>query len=354
MKIISYKNKQVIESGDIMRISTPDLLGEFFESKKDDSKKESKRSLLNISKICDYERAVNKRLIEMNCEELINLVDMLASKKNKYNVNTLSHQTISDIVLTFGEIFNYYIDKFDPIVNLFTQQKRMKATNILDELCKRYEPFSWDYVEKVLDDVRSIQDEQRTEYYETIMSLYYNGFFNAKEIIQMEENMINHDLKTVDLGNKTVHLSNSCYQLLTRVHNYGFEAYDKRFVWADWQDSYFRYYIRKGSYKNFNDENMEDMVERLTGFISRVNRKVEELFANADDNVSLDSAKLYNLGIYDFMVRKYGLDRTNNILTSKRVKQDVQDLKEVIEVYGVKNKNPTTLKNNLKPYIRNK
>lgn len=333
-------------------MDTKELLDEFFTTKKAKSRITARSTLIDNEKLYHYETKIGKKFIEMDCEELIDLVDVLASKKNMYNINTLSYPTVNGIVIIMSDIFNYYIGTGHTIVNFFTQQERMSSANIYRELCQRYSSFTWDYVQRVLDTIRLCESAERANYYELIIRLFYDGVLSIGEIINLKEDMINYETKTITFQQRIIKIDERCCELLIAMNKCNFQAVDTRFVWANWRGNYFKYYIRNKEYNHFDDRDEKKMAETLNGFISRINRKISEKSENAEDVITLDTVKVARLGFYDNLVKKYGLERTNAMLTSSRVSQDVNDLMEAARIYGFTNPNPTNLKNNLKPYIR--
>lgn len=333
-------------------MKTKELLDAFFATQKAKPRINARSTLIDNDKLYNYEFEIGKRFIEMDCKELIDLIDILSNKKNKYNINTMSYSTLNGIVLTMRDVINYYIGLGNPIVNYFTQQDNMSSSNIYRELCKRYDPFTWNYVQAVLDEVHLKTTKERADYYELIVRLFYNGFLRADEIINLTEGMIRNDDKTVIMQDRIIALDDRCYELLTDMKNWNIHADNPRFVWANWNNNYFKYYISKGKYTSFNDRKADKVADTLNGFISRINRTLSNGSKSEENTIVLDTIKAARLGFYDFLVKKYGLDRTNSILTSSRVKQDINDLIQVAQIYGFQDLNPTNIKNNLRPYIR--
>ena len=60
---------------------------------------------------------------------------------------------------------------------------------------------------------------------------------------------------------------------------------------------------------------------------------------------------MYLLGFYDTLVKRYGEERTKEIITSVRVSKDVSDLAAVMNDYGLVIENMTYLKRNLVQFI---
>jgi len=67
--------------------------------------------------------------------------------------------------------------------------------------------------------------------------------------------------------------------------------------------------------------------------------------------VDIGYRKLYLLGFYDTLVKRYGEERTKEIITSVRVSKDVSDLAAVMNDYGLVIENMTYLKRNLVQFI---
>lgn len=326
------------------KIPTQDLLNEFFNTDVGKSRIKGKRVLDNPN-LYEYEENIQKELVDMNDDELTNLIDNLISDKD-VEVNALTSSTVQYATALLKAVFNYYIGNYDKIINPFTYNvERMTSSKLFEELCGRKKPYTMDYVNEVMSRVRVQESETKADYYESIILLAYNGFASPKEIVNLKERMIDHRTKTVALSGRTIKLSDRCYELLVKVHNYSGSIDNPRFVWAGWKDTYYKYCTRNGRIEDFDNMDIDKLVSSLNNTISKINNKLSP-------KAVVDFSKLYRLGFYDFLIEKYGKDRTNQILTSNRVTQDVHDLLSAARIYGINSANPTALKNDLIPFIR--
>lgn len=327
------------------KIPTKVLLDEFFNTDTGKSRIRG-RAALDTQNLYDYEMKIQKELIDMNPDELIDLIDYLVSKEG-IDVNVATLSTVQFIISLLKAIFNYYIGNYERIINPFTYNvELMSTTKIMEELCSRKKPYTWDYVQEVMNEVRNCESESRANYYESIFLLAYDGFSSLNEVITLKEGMIDHRTKTVALERRTIKLSDRCYELLVKIHNYRGIMDNPRFTWIGWRDYYYSYCVKVRKQKeNYNTREISKFSTYLNSFISGVNKKLSH-------DVYVDFSKLYRLGFYDFMVEKYGKDRTNHLITSVRNLQDADELLSTAKVYGWNTSNLTILKNDLRPFVR--
>lgn len=325
------------------KITTKEILDGYYESVAGTSAALT-RAQIDKPELYAYEMKIGKELIDMDVYELFGLIAELKNKRKGKEISyMISHSSYDQISVLLRAIFNWYIDNVMVIKNPLND-KRMKGREATKYLAQGREPFRWDMVENIIEKLHADRDEDNADYIELIMLMYYNGFSKAEEIVKLQADMIDHRNRTVKLPGKIIHLSERCYELLEKFHNMEeIQGWRGNYLMASWNGSYFKFIIRPSKEFNFNKRPMTAICDILNRALS----------VNVNDryNIKINYHILYLLGFYDFMVKKYGEQRTNEMLTSYRNSEDVTALMSASREYGLEVDTVSHLKRYLRPFV---
>lgn len=325
------------------KITTKEILDGYYESVAGTSAALT-RVQIDKAELYAYEMKIGKEFIDMDVDDLFGLIIELKNKRKGKEINyMISHSSYDQISTLFRAIFNWYIDNVEIIKNPLND-KRMKGKEATKRLAQGREPFRWKIVEDVIKKLHQEKDQDNADYIELIMLMFYNGFSKAEEVVKLQENMIDHRNHTVKLPGRTVHLSERCYELLQKFHNMEeIEGWRGNYLMASWNGSYFKFIIRQSQEDKLNERPMTAMCDILN----------RALAVNVNDRfgIKINYHILYLLGFYDFIVSKYGEERTSEMLTSYRNSEDVTALMSAAREYGVEVDNISHLKRYLRPFI---
>ena len=303
------------------------------------------RPQIDKAELYNYEIKIGKEFIDMDVDELFGLIFELKNKRKGKEISYMvSHSSYDQISTLFRAIFNWYIDNVEVIKNPLND-KRMKGKEATKRLAKGRQAFRWDIVEDVIEKLHRDKDQDNADYIELIMLMYYNGFAKAEEIVKLQPEMIDHRNHAVKLPGRTIRLSERCYELLEKFHNMDeIEGWRGNFLMASWHNSYFKFIIRKSQEFKINERPMTAMCDILNRALSvNVNDKYD---------MKINYHILYLLGFYDFIVKKYGETKTDEMLVSYRNSDDVTALMGAAKEYGVDIDNISHLKRYLRPFIK--
>lgn len=323
--------------------TTQELIGEFFKGKDADIVKKT-RMQIDRPEVYEYEEKIGKKLIEMNADELFEMIlsfgDNRTTKKGGYGI---SYNSYFQIASMYRSLFNFYIDNYEVIRNPFND-KRMRGTEAAERLAQDKESFSWEMVEKVIQDIHAEYEDEKAKYIECIILLYYNGFAKAEEIVNLTEDMIDFKNKSIRLPGRTVQLSDRCFELLTFVHSLeSIGGWRGDYSVVSWQDKYFKYIIRPKEESAFNDRPALEIANLIN---RRIINDVKKKFG-----VAINYRMLYLLGFYDYMVKQKGESRARELILAVRSPEETEDLLKLARDYGVVAENVTHLKRILRPFI---
>lgn len=325
------------------KISTRELLDLYFESVKGTSITKA-RVQIDKPELYEYERKIGKELIDMDVDDLFGLIIEFRNKRKGKEIKFMvSHSSFDQISTLLRAIFNFYIDNIQPIRNPLND-KRMKGKEATKRLAQGREPFRWNIVQDIIKNLHHDFDDDKADYIELIILMYYNGFARAEEIVKLKRDMIDHRNRTVRLPGRAINLSNRCYELLVK-----FDNMDKMVGWrgdyilANWNDGYFKFIIRPSQEYKLNERPMTAMCDILNRCIANnVNDKYD---------TKINYHILYMLGFYDYIVQKYGETQANKMITSYRDSEHVTELMILAREYGVNVDNISHLKRYLRPFV---
>ena len=326
------------------KVTTKELLDGYYAELKGTPAASSR---VNIDKpeLYAYEEKIGKELIDMDVDDLFGLIiEMKQKRKGKDIPYMISHSSYDQLATILRSIFEWYIDNVTPIKNPFND-KRMKGKEATKRLAQGRMPFTKDIVDNVIRRLHQDKDEDNADYIELILLLFYCGFPKAEDIVLMQSVMIDHRNRAVRLQGRTVRLSERCYNLLEKFSDMEeIKGWRGDFVMASWHNSYFKFIIRPSSLEEIDDRPMTSMCDIINRAIAN----------NVNDayGLKINYRNLYFLGFYDYIVSKYGEERTNEMLLSFRNTDDVQALMGAVREYGVEIDNISHLKRYLRPFVR--
>lgn len=325
------------------KISTEQLLNGYFKSI-EGTPAEKQRAIIDKTELYDYEKKIGKELIDMDVDDLFGLINELNNKKNGKDIPFMTaHYSFDHLTVLLRAIFNFYIDTVEPIKNPL-YDKRMKGKEATKRLAQGKETLRFDYVQSIINKVHNDTTEDRADYVELIMLLYYSGFENAEEIATFKGSAINHRNRTVAMTGRTVQLTDRCYELLQK-----FEGIDELVEWrtyylTTYRGGYFKFIVQEKQLAGFDDRDIRSIC-------NMINRQIS-VYVNQPYNTKINFSILYWLGFYDSIVKKYGEEETNRMLLSFRNSDDVTKLMNCARDYGVKVDNISHLKRFLRPFVK--
>lgn len=327
-------------------MSTKEILDLYFENAKGTP---VERLRVNIDKpvLYEYEKRIQKELIDMDANDLIGLIKAMYNTRDGIELSIItSHVMYEKIVSLLRSIFDFYINNVDIIKNPCSDPI-MKGRALKAKLTEGKEATSWSTIEKIINKLHEDLDTERpdyADYIELILLLYYCGFENATEIVTLQESMINHETHTVALSNRTVVLSDRCYELLEKFHNMAFiAAWRGNNLLKSWHNGYFKFIIRPSQEYELDNRTEKAMSERINSVIAKQ--------INSPYHTKINYSTLYWLGFYDFAVSKYGREETDRMFTSRYESDDITKITALAKEYGVRLNSINEIKKHMIPYI---
>lgn len=305
------------------------------------------RPQVDRPEVYNYEEKLGKQIFDMDVDELFGL--LLSFNKNEGSDDAsfrISYASYDQIASTYRSIWNFYIDNIEIIRNPWNN-KRMKGAAAAKKISESKKAFTYDIIEKVISEINKEYEDTDYDYgkyLECIILLFYNGFADAQEIILLKEEDINFRSHEIRLHGRTIHLSDRCFELLQYIHGLN-EIRTSRgnFPALSYQGGYFKIAVRNKQVKTFQDKSLVEVGTILT-------RKITMNIAKKY-GIDISYRIIYLLGFYDYIVSKAGKERTKEIITSVRNKDDAQELMGYAREYGIVAENVSYIKKLLRPFI---
>lgn len=324
--------------------TTKDLFDMYF-AQKDREVERKTRPQVDRPEVYEYEKKIGKQLVEMDVDELFEMILSFNANRNFNNVNySIGYTSFNQIASTYRSIFNFYIDNVEVIRNPFND-KRMRGTEATKRLAQNKEPFTKEMLDDIIQKLYVDNKQDRAEYLECILLLFYSGFESAPEIVALKESMIDFKNKTVRLAGRTIQLTDRCFELLQKINHSEYMAGDHGdFEMVSYHDSYFKFCVRPKRVADFQDRGDGEVA-------NLINREISKRI-KAAYGVDINYRLVYLLGFVDFMKTQVGEERCKELIVAVRDPEATKDLLSVARMYGMEVDNVTLLKKGLRPFIK--
>lgn len=325
-------------------ITTKQLFDMFF-SEKDPEITRKTRAQIDRPEVYEYEKKIGKQLIDMNVDELFEMILSFNANRCLNNVNySIGYSSFNQIASQYRTLFNFYIDNVKVIKNPFND-KRMKGTAATIRLAQNKEPFTKKMLDDIIVRIHEDNEEDRAEYIECILLLFYCGFSSASEIVALKESMIDFRNSTVRLPGRTIQLSERCFTLLQKINHLGYmSGKTSTYEMVSYHGSYFKFCVRTKGVNSFQDRS-EAEISNL------INREISKRI-RVQYGIDISYRLLYLLGFVDFIKTQYGEKRCTELIVAVRDKEATKDLVNIARRYGIVVENVTVLKKQLRPFIK--
>lgn len=326
--------------------TTKELFEEFFKTKDPDVAHKT-RAQVDRPEVYAYEKKIGKQLLDMNEEELFEMISSFNNRRSSVSDGLkVGSGSFKKYVSNLRVIFQFYIDNCDSSEVIRNPFHSKKFKDICSDalLADNKNRFTYKKLEEIIEELHGIYDEDRADYYELIIRLFYDGFSKSQEIVDLKESQINFRKMEVCLPGRIVKLSNRCFELLTKVHDMEkMESQRGDYCMMGWCGGYFKFIIRPSEAHKFDDKDISDVGRKINvTLFTRVSKEV---------GVDVGYRKLYLLGFYDTLVKRYGEEHTREIITSNGNTKHINELVSVMYDYGMTLGNTTYLKRSLVQFI---
>lgn len=323
---------------------TASLLDEYFTTRPETTAKKI-RGQIDRPELYSYEKEIGKPLVDMESQEIAEMIKTFSNKSFSNKVYKMSYRTYDTLLSILRDFFNWYIDNYKVIKNP-CNDKKIKGRNVVALFADDVKIFDKDAMEEAIERIRNDQIEEYADYQEAIIRMFYEGFPEAIDIVNLKEYDINHEKKTAIVKGREIQLSDRLYELLVKInHMDEYPAHRGSYLLLSYRGSYFKFPTRAKFEKEFNDR----PPEYWAGHISRLfNRDIKNKL-----DININARTLYLRGFYDFMVDTVGKEETDRLIMSIRNSDDSRKIMSLAEEYGVVEQNVTTLKKVLMPFVSN-
>ena len=329
-------------------ISTKQLMEEYFaEQERQGKDVRRNQSQLDRPEVYAYEQKIGKQLVEFDADEILEMISTFQNKKNKFAYAEegpkMSANSYKRYISGYKQIFLFYV-KHHELVRSPYDDPKLKGINIHIHRAESRDRLTWAKVEGILNRLSTKYEYERACYFELIIRLFYDGFANAQEIINMKEADINTRRREVTVPGRIVRLSERTYQLLQENHKATqMDVHRTKMDMMSWHGSYMKFFVHNGRVSDFSAIDVISVARKITVPISSTIPK--------DFGISLSFRRLYLLGFYDYLVRNTSEERAKEMILAKSSPAAQEEFMALVDAYPVITDNVFVLKQSLVEFI---
>ena len=322
-------------------MTTRELIDNFFNNKTADYARKIRRQV-DRPELFEYEKEIGKPLVMFTADDIMKY---LSDKVVGVDGKKLPFSTIYSIVSTYRTIVDWYCTENTPVYNAW-RDKRFRAQELSVALTDTADPFTTEDMEDFIKGIRRTFEPEKADYMELMTRLFYSGFPKAADIIAVKEEAVIPKKRAIYLPNyRMIELDERTFNLAVRVHE--MDVYPGKhfnYVMTPYHGSYFKVPTRANECDKLNDK---DIFTASVPF----NRCIRQAAVETDFKKEINYLTLYYLGFYDTMVKKYGRERTNKILTTKMNKDYAADYQNIALEYRLEESQLSQFKNKIVAFI---
>lgn len=329
-------------------ITTEQLMKEYFaEQERQGKDVRRNQSQLDRPEVYAYEQKIGKQLVEFDADEILEMISTFQNKKNKFAYAEegpkMSANSYKRYISGYKQIFLFYV-KHHELVRSPYDDPKLKGINIHIHRAESRDRLTWAKVEGILNRLSTKYEYERACYFELIIRLFYDGFANAHEIINLKEADINTRRREVTVPGRIVRLSERTYQLLQENHKATqMDVHRTKMDMMSWHGSYMKFFVHNGRVSDFSAIDAISVARKITVPISSTIPK--------DFGISLSFRRLYLLGFYDYLVRNTSEERAKEMILAKSSPAAQEEFMALVDAYPVITDNVFVLKQSLVEFI---
>ena len=324
------------------KFDTERLLNEYFATKPENLAKRTK-SQVSRKELYEYERKLDKPLVEMNSEEIANMIFSFKNNSRSGNKYKMSLRIFDQALSILRGFFDWYIDNYKVIKNP-CNDKKIKGINALNFADESSMTFTKESMEEAIAEIRSDKIDEYADYDEAIIRMFYEGFSQSLEIVNLKETDVNREKHTVTSRGREWKLSDRLFELLEKLNKMEeIPAYHGYYLFLSYRGSYFKFPTRE----TFREEFEERTPEYYGAYISRVfNKDIRSKLKN-----NINARMIYLRGFYDYIVSRIGEEETNKMILAFRDADANMRMEKFAREYNIIDQNTTSIKRALVPFV---
>lgn len=332
------------------KLSTREILDRFYESGVYSSTRIANvKKLIDIPILFEYEQMVGKEMVDMDKDEFIYLVRALLTKTlstDKREPFILSdYKIIRTCLIAICEWYSYEVE---PITIWLRSPDLKGGDGLMKLLSISSAPLTWKQLQDIFNDMRRQGIEDRADYTELVAGLFYCGFYQTSEVVNFKERDINFRANTIALPARKVKINDRTMALLQANHQaYQYRTARRVISMRSWRDSYMHFIVDPKMEDDF-DNRSENIITIL------INKLLSEHIRN-NYGIKVTFKNIFWLGCYDYIVRRCGEKRANELILSTRNSDDITELLTYTNEFGASHLgiSPAEIKTHLRMFIAN-
>ena len=306
------------------------------------------RGQVDRAELYAYEIKIGKQLVDMSAEELLDMISSFTKQRRASGPGEpLSYSSFVLLVSLYRQVFEYYIEKYDPNMPNPLYSKLVRGRTSAMRSIEKQQKINKEMFQTAIDQIHSANAsyDGKGDYLECILQLYYNGLSSGEEIASIQTDMVIPSEHKIILDRGTITVSQRCMDLLQKVNSMRVinSARNRMYSLVSWRGSYFKFIVSNKAMPDFDSSEAIDVSRMINWQLKKAVYKTDYSFLNYQN--------IYYLGFYDYIVSQCGKDRAEELITSVRRGADIDELQRYMVSYCVFEQNITRLKRKLMIYI---
>ena len=322
--------------------TTRELLDAFYEQKQD-TIMETVKTAIDKPYLFAYEEKIGTQLVDMNEDQLLELMDVVLHHKQSGNEDQfLTMRSYDQVRNALYRLFDMYIETH-PRNNPFDNPK-LKRENVRKYLAANKQVFTINNVREIIQNMIFDYGSEQAGYLEMLLLLFYSGFQNYQEVLQIETHNIQWERKSIQIKGRTVQLTDRCFELFRKYYysEYVKGKYKLLYI-TRWKSCAFPFMVQASLRDKMVDYNEKEaqtlLAQQYSYYILKPYR------------VKVTYTTMYYLGVYDRLVQQYGLQTANDIIYNTGHKYSAQREQLRHDNY-LTNAKTTQITDSLLPFVR--
>lgn len=312
------------------KTSTTILIDEFCEHS--DLNLHNTATFLKGGSLEAYEKLIGKNLISMNTEDIYEYIMGYRVKND--------NGSVSDY-LRFVKFFDHFFDWYRRTVDHKCQNPMnvfgMRGKEPLKRYVKENGAFTYEKLKNCFLNNHYHTSNEFADYIEYTCLMFYSGVKDASELRDLRTNNVNQISGEMYLPGRSCIMTERClelYQYFDMQHSI-FNGRESLSL-IPYRGSAYKFCVRPHCEDAFDDRseiNVKDMINKL------IKKHIADRY-----NIQIDAKKIFYLGFYDHLVRRYGKEKTQMMVWSNNYKSAVKILEMEFYRYGIEVKSASNVK----------
>lgn len=327
------------------KLTTKEIMDEYFKNIDAETSKRIRPQVDRDELYC-YEKKIGKELLDMTPEECFSML-ISFQNENKYSISyEFSYQSFLIHTSTLRSIINWYIENHEVLKNPFMNSFFRNTEVIQERLSRSRTVFTTEKMEGIINSIQSLYNQDRADYIELIIRLFYAGFSEEAELAAVTPDMIDYDRRLIELpSGKNISITDRLMYLMKKMEatSYITESNGRDYAFTRSGKRWMKYIILPSKLKELNNKDTKALAKNIA--------QVIEVYIRQPLDIKLTTRTIYLLGVYDRLCSDVGEKKVYELVMKDRTKECTELLMKASNLQDPSDYNVSYLKRDMKLFI---